>query len=104
MKPHTVAASTNEPARGANRSRRRARLAATLLCGGAGATLVAGPAFAQATTTTTTPETVVVTGTKGDGSFGVKSGIPLEQMPQSVQVMGESEFIDRNVQSIGDIL
>lgn len=79
------------------------RLATALISSGAGATLLSGHAFAQPAGAST-PETVVVTGTKGDGGFGIKSGIPLEQMPQSVQVMGESEFIERNVQSVGDIL
>lgn len=53
--------------------------------------------------------TVIVTSsethvTNGDEIFDNKSGIPLEQVPQSIQVIGESEFIDRNVQSIADVL
>jgi iron complex outermembrane receptor protein len=58
--------------------------------------------------TTTVPirelEPVVVTGSKDEGGFGTKSGIPLSQVPQSIQVIDETEFIDRNIQSIGDIL
>jgi outer membrane receptor for monomeric catechols len=41
---------------------------------------------------------------KGNDSFGANTGIPLAQMPQSIQVVDQSEFIDRNVQSIADVL
>ncbi|WP_375404627.1 TonB-dependent receptor [uncultured Sphingomonas sp.] len=46
---------------------------------------------------------IVVTGTK-TGDFGAKSGIPLDRVPQSVQVIEEEELIERGVRSVGDAL
>mgnify|MGYP002654073394 FL=1 len=48
-------------------------------------------------------ETIIVTGAR-TGDFGVKSGIPLERVPQSVQLLDEQELIDRGVRSVGDAL
>lgn len=47
---------------------------------------------------------VIVTGTKFAGDFGTKSGIPLEKVPQSVQVVGADDIADLGAQSIGDLL
>lgn len=46
---------------------------------------------------------VVVTGTK-TGDFGAKSGIPLDRVPQSIQVLDDEELIERGVRSVGDVL
>lgn len=48
-------------------------------------------------------ETIIVTGAR-TGEFGVKSGIPLERMPQSVQILDEDFLIERGFRSIGDVL
>lgn len=50
-------------------------------------------------------DTVVVTGkkTSGDG-FGEKSGIPLDQVPQGVQVLDAEDLVTQNVRSVGDAL
>ena len=45
---------------------------------------------AQAQPQVTNPETVVITGTK-TGDFGEKSGIPIEQVPQSIQVVDQED-------------
>lgn len=47
---------------------------------------------------------VIVTGTKSSGDFGAKSGIPLERMPQSVQVFTSDEIRALGALSIGDLL
>lgn len=65
------------------------------------AAALATPAPTQAQTTTT--DDIVVTGTK-TGDFGAKSGIPLEQLPQSVQIIDDEELIERGARSIGDVL
>ncbi|TXH77600.1 MAG: TonB-dependent receptor, partial [Lysobacteraceae bacterium] len=39
-----------------------------------------------------------------NAAFGEKSGIPLEQMPQSVQVLTDEDIVERGVTSIGDLL
>lgn len=49
------------------------------------------------------PTDIVVTGTK-TGDFGAKSGIPIERVPQSIQVLDDEELIERGVRSIGDVL
>ncbi|MCG2840148.1 TonB-dependent siderophore receptor [Sandaracinobacter sp. RS1-74] len=49
------------------------------------------------------PETIIVTGAQ-TGEFGAKSAIPLERMPQSVQLLDSQELIDRGVRSMGDAL
>jgi iron complex outermembrane recepter protein len=45
---------------------------------------------------------IIVTGTKTE--FGEKSGIPIEKMPQSVQVVSADDIIGQGAHSIGDIL
>jgi len=47
-------------------------------------------------------ENLVVTGTASD-VFGEKSGIPLEQFPQSIQVINQEDILDMNAISLGDI-
>ena len=47
---------------------------------------------------------VIVTGSKFTGDFGGKSGIPLEKVPQSVQVVDSDAISDLGAQSIGDVL
>lgn len=47
---------------------------------------------------------VIVTGSKFTGDFGGKSGIPLEKVPQSVQVVDADAISDLGAQSIGDVL
>ncbi len=46
---------------------------------------------------------IVVTGTK-TGDFGAKSGIPIEQVPQSIQVIDAEDIIDRGARTIEDAL
>ncbi len=46
---------------------------------------------------------VVVTGA-GNVEFGAKSGIPIEQAPQSIQVLNQEDFKNMDVHSIGDVL
>ncbi|MFD1033289.1 TonB-dependent receptor [Sphingomonas hankookensis] len=48
-------------------------------------------------------ETIVVTGTK-NAEFGSKSGIPLDRVPQAIQVLDDEELIERGVRSVGDAL
>lgn len=51
------------------------------------------------------PDTIIVTGQKtSGGDFGDKSGIPLEQVPQGVQVLSAEDLVEQNVRSIGDAL
>ncbi len=47
-------------------------------------------------------DTIIVTGTKS--GFGEKSGIPLDRMPQSVQVLDADDIIERGARSIEDAL
>jgi iron complex outermembrane receptor protein len=47
-------------------------------------------------------ETIIVTGTKSE--FGEKSGIALEKLPQSVQVITSDEIVERGATSMGDLL
>jgi iron complex outermembrane recepter protein len=50
-------------------------------------------------------DVVVITGAKTDGGeFGSKSGIPLGQVPQAVQVLDAEDLVERNVRSVGDVL
>jgi iron complex outermembrane recepter protein len=65
--------------------------------------LVAMPALAQDRAPDATLETVVVTGSKS-GDFGQRSGIAIEQMPQSIQLLEDDELIKRGARSIGDAL
>ena len=46
---------------------------------------------------------IVVTGTK-TGDFGGKSGIPIDQVPQSIQVIDAEDIIDRGARTIEDAL
>ncbi|HTU45397.1 MAG TPA: TonB-dependent receptor [Bryobacteraceae bacterium] len=48
-------------------------------------------------------ENIVVTGKTSD-VFGDKSGIPVEQFPQSIQAINQENILDRNAISLGDIL
>jgi iron complex outermembrane receptor protein len=67
--------------------------------------LCAAPSALAQATTTSERDIVVVTGAKTDGGeFGGKSGIPLEQVPQAVQVLDAQELLERNVRSVGDAL
>jgi iron complex outermembrane receptor protein len=53
----------------------------------------------------TQADTIIVTGRKtSGGDFGEKSGIPLEQVPQGVQVLSADDLIEQNARSIGDAL
>jgi iron complex outermembrane receptor protein len=55
--------------------------------------------------TETKVERVIVTGSKASGGeFGSKSGIPLDKLPQSVQVLTEEDMKERGVISMGDAL
>lgn len=47
---------------------------------------------------------VIVTGTKFSGDFGVKSGIALEKLPQSVQVISAEDIAAQGARSMGDVL
>lgn len=47
---------------------------------------------------------IIVTGNKLTGDFGAKSGIPIERVPQSVQIVTAEEIIEQGAQSIGDLL
>ncbi len=51
----------------------------------------------------TKPADIIVTGTK-DGGFGAKSGIPIDRLPQSVQLITEDEIRRSGATSIGDLL
>lgn len=46
--------------------------------------------------------TIIVTGTKTE--FGEKSGVPIEKLPQSVQVISAKDIVEQGATSIGDIL
>lgn len=47
---------------------------------------------------------IVVTGLKGSEDFGLKSGIPIDKVPQSIQVLDADDLIARGATSIGDAL
>jgi len=50
-------------------------------------------------------EEVVVTGQKtSGGEFGAKSGIPLDKLPQSVQILDAESLLERGVYSVGEAL
>lgn len=49
-------------------------------------------------------EEVVVTGTKLEGAFGEKSGIPIHKTPQSVQIISAQDISEQGARSIGDLL
>lgn len=48
--------------------------------------------------------TIIVTGTKFSGDFGTKSGIALERLPQSVQIVTDDSLIRQGARSIADAL
>lgn len=48
-------------------------------------------------------DAIVVTGTKNT-EFGTKSGIPLDQVPQGIQILDDEDLIERGVRSVGDAL
>lgn len=47
---------------------------------------------------------VVVTATSDTFIFGETSGIPIEKVPQSIQILNQTDLLDMNVRSIGDAL
>lgn len=57
------------------------------------------PAFAADDGSDTT---IIVTGTKTE--FGEKSGVPIEKLPQSVQVISAEDIVEQGANSIGEIL
>lgn len=65
--------------------------------------LAASPALAEPEVPESRPTDIVVTGTKS-GDFGEKSGIPIERLPQSVQIITSDEITKRGATSIADIL
>ncbi|WP_066650168.1 MULTISPECIES: TonB-dependent receptor [Sphingomonas] len=73
----------------------------TLLLAGTALAAIAKPAFAQQSAERA--DDIVVTGTKS-GDFGEKSGIPLDRLPQSVQIISADEIIQRGATSIADVL
>jgi iron complex outermembrane recepter protein len=74
----------------------------------AGAVLVLATGFPSATLAAASQvdplSEVIVTGTKSSGDFGARSGIPLERMPQSVQVFSSEDIRALGALSIGDLL
>ena len=73
------------------------------LLGGLGALAFVAPAHADETAALP-DDAIIVTGTKTSGEFGGKSGIPLEDVPQSVQLFTSDDLAERGITSIGDIL
>jgi iron complex outermembrane recepter protein len=47
---------------------------------------------------------IIVTGSKFTGEFGARSGIALEKVPQSVQVLSSTDIANLGAQTIGDLL
>lgn len=47
---------------------------------------------------------IVVTGNKFSGDFGEKSGIPIDRLPQSVQIVTADDIIESGARSISDLL
>jgi iron complex outermembrane recepter protein len=76
----------------------------TSLCALAAALALSSPAFAEdSAPTETSPRDIIVTALKSE-PFGEKSGIPLDLVPQSVQVLTAEDIAERGVTSIGDLL
>lgn len=46
---------------------------------------------------------IIVTGTKA-GDFGAKSGIPIDRVPQGIQLLDAEDLVERGVRSVGDVL
>jgi len=67
--------------------------------------LVSAPALAGAADSESARDLkeVVVTGTK-TGDFGVKSGIPIEKVPQSIQVLDDEDILESGARSLEDVL
>lgn len=78
-----------------------------ILAAGAATLMLSTPAMAQDRADDPAaerrPDDVVVTGTK-TGDFGAKSGIPIDRVPQSIQILDEEELVERGVRSVGDVL
>lgn len=67
--------------------------------------LLATPAWADATDNASSDtRDIIVTGTKLSGDFGVKSGIPVTKVPQSIQIVTADEIVERGARSVGDLL
>ncbi len=49
-------------------------------------------------------EQIIVTGTRFQADFGGRSGIPIEDVPQSVQVITADDIIAQGARSIGDLM
>jgi iron complex outermembrane recepter protein len=67
---------------------------------------LSSPAFAEDTANTdaeTAGRDIIVTGIKSE-PFGEKSSIPLDRVPQSVQILTAEDITERGVTSIGDLL
>lgn len=60
-------------------------------------------AGAQDAPSAATLDTIIVTGTK-TGIFGAKSGIPIERMPQAIQVIDAADLVDRGARSVDDAM
>ncbi len=73
-----------------------------MLAGASMAAFLAFPLHAAAQDTSS--DTIIVTGVKASGGFGERSGIPLDEVPQGVQVLDAEALAERNVRSIGDAL
>lgn len=63
--------------------------------------LLAGPALAEAAADDA--GVIIVTGSRA-GSFGGKSGIPIERVPQSVQLIDNAAINQPDIRSVGDVL
>ncbi|MEQ1780158.1 MAG: TonB-dependent receptor [Hyphomonadaceae bacterium] len=70
---------------------------------GAAALFLCAVPLASAQSTLENSDVVVVTGTKTN-DFGAKSGIPIEKMPQSVQVVDSNDIIATGARTIEDAL
>lgn len=68
------------------------------------ALLAAAAAAAPALAADASDPEIVVTGNKFSGDFGEKSGIPIDRLPQSVQIVTADEIIESGARSIGDLL
>ncbi len=66
--------------------------------------LVALPAPAQDRELEERPEPVVITDTRKTDAFGMRSAIPLERMPQSIQLLDVDAQIERGARSVEDLL
>ena len=76
----------------------------TVLAASAASILVAVPAFAEDRGADPLTSEIIVTGSKLSGDFGAKSGIPIERVPQSVQIVTADDIIEQGARSVGDLL